>query len=97
MVYIEKADTSADLPIEYIHNYSGLGTKTLFATHYHELVELASFLPRVKNFNVAVAEEGARLSSCIRSCPAVLTGAMASMWLSWPACLSQWCTVPERC
>ena len=42
---------------EYIHNYSGLGTKTLFATHYHELVELAGFLPRVKNFNVAVAEE----------------------------------------
>jgi len=43
---------------EYIHNYSGLGAKTLFATHYHELTELASFLPRVKNFNVAVAEEG---------------------------------------
>ncbi len=43
---------------EYIHNYSGLGAKTLFATHYHELVELASVLPRVKNFNVAVTEEG---------------------------------------
>ncbi len=42
---------------EYIHNYSGLGAKTLFATHYHEMVELASFLPRVKNFNVAVTEE----------------------------------------
>jgi len=42
---------------EYIHNYSKLGAKTLFATHYHEMVELASFLPRVKNFNVAVAEE----------------------------------------
>ncbi len=42
---------------EYIHNYSGLGAKTLFATHYHELVELAGFLPRVKNFNVAVTEE----------------------------------------
>ncbi|MFH1031585.1 MAG: DNA mismatch repair protein MutS [Chloroflexota bacterium] len=43
---------------EYIHNYSKLGAKTLFATHYHELVELASFLPRVKNYNVAVTEEG---------------------------------------
>jgi len=42
---------------EYIHNYSGLGAKTLFATHYHELVELAGFLPRIKNFNVAVTEE----------------------------------------
>jgi len=42
---------------EFIHNHPKLGAKTLFATHYHELVELASFLPRVKNFNVAVAEE----------------------------------------
>jgi DNA mismatch repair protein MutS len=43
---------------EYIHNYPRLGAKTLFATHYHELVELANFLPRAKNFNVAVTEEG---------------------------------------
>ncbi len=42
---------------EYIHNSSALGTKTIFATHYHEMVELAGFLPRVKNFNVAVTEE----------------------------------------
>jgi len=42
---------------EFIHNYPGLGTKTLFATHYHELVDLANILPRVKNFNVAVTEE----------------------------------------
>jgi DNA mismatch repair protein MutS len=46
---------------EYIHNHPKLGAKTLFATHYHELVELASFLPRVKNFNVAVAEEGGKV------------------------------------
>jgi DNA mismatch repair protein MutS len=43
---------------EHIHNYPKLGAKTIFATHYHELVELASFLPRVKNFNVAVSEDG---------------------------------------
>lgn len=43
---------------EFIHNHPALGTKTLFATHYHELVNLADILPRVKNFNVAVAEEG---------------------------------------
>ncbi len=42
---------------EYIHNHPKLGAKTLFATHYHEMVALAGFLPRVKNFNVAVAEE----------------------------------------
>ena len=47
---------------EYIHSYPGLGAKTLFATHYHELVELASFLPRVKNFNVAVSEQGGEVT-----------------------------------
>jgi DNA mismatch repair protein MutS len=43
---------------EFIHNHPKLGAKTIFATHYHELVDLADILPRVKNFNVAVAEEG---------------------------------------
>jgi len=46
---------------EFIHNHPELGTKTIFATHYHELVDLAAILPRVKNFNVAVAEEGDRV------------------------------------
>jgi len=46
---------------EFIHNHPELGTKTIFATHYHELVDLAGILPRVKNFNVAVAEEGDRV------------------------------------
>lgn len=46
---------------EFIHNHPRLGTKTIFATHYHELVSLADFLPRVKNFNVAVAEKGDRV------------------------------------
>jgi DNA mismatch repair protein MutS len=43
--------------VEYIHNHPRLGAKTLFATHYHELVELATVLPRVRNFNVVVTEE----------------------------------------
>ena len=47
--------------VEFIHNHPDLGTKTIFATHYHELVDLAGILPRVKNFNVAVAEEGDRV------------------------------------
>ncbi len=46
---------------EFIHNHPALGAKTLFATHYHELVDLADILPRVKNFNVAVAEEGSKV------------------------------------
>jgi DNA mismatch repair protein MutS len=40
--------------VEYLHNQ--VGAKTLFATHYHELTELAGRLPRVRNFNVAVRE-----------------------------------------
>ena len=40
--------------VEYLHNQ--VGAKTLFATHYHELTELAQRLPRLKNFNVAVRE-----------------------------------------
>ena len=44
--------------IEHIHNSPRLGCKTLFATHYHELTELASTLPGVRNFSVAVTEEG---------------------------------------
>src|SRR5882724_3299071 len=40
--------------VEHLHN--AIGAKTLFATHYHELTELAGRLPRIKNFNVAVRE-----------------------------------------
>jgi len=47
---------------EFIHNHPELGAKTLFATHYHELVDLADILPRVKNFNVAVAEKGDKVT-----------------------------------
>jgi DNA mismatch repair protein MutS len=42
--------------IEYIHNHPQLRAKTLFATHYHELTQLAELLPGVRNFNVAVSE-----------------------------------------
>jgi DNA mismatch repair protein MutS len=44
--------------IEYIHNSPRLKCKTMFATHYHELTELAETLPNVRNFNVAVVEQG---------------------------------------
>jgi DNA mismatch repair protein MutS len=47
--------------VEYLHNRPGLQAKTLFATHYHELVDLAAHLPRVRNCNVAVADEGGRI------------------------------------
>lgn len=44
--------------IEYMHNSPRLGCKILFATHYHELTELEKILPRVRNYNVAVTEDG---------------------------------------
>lgn len=47
--------------VEFVHNRREAAARTLFATHYHELTELASFLPRVRNYNVAVAEEGGRV------------------------------------
>ena len=43
--------------VEYLHNNKRCGAKTLFATHYHELVELARLLPRVRAYNVAVTED----------------------------------------
>ena len=44
--------------IEYIHNHPELRAKTLFATHYHELTDLAERLPHVVNYNVAVDDSG---------------------------------------
>jgi DNA mismatch repair protein MutS len=41
---------------EHIHDHPRLGAKTLFATHYHELTELAMTKERVKNYNFAVRE-----------------------------------------
>jgi DNA mismatch repair protein MutS len=44
--------------VEYVHNHPRLRARTLFATHYHELTQLSEVLPGVRNYNVAVSEEG---------------------------------------
>ncbi len=43
------------------HLHERVGCKTIFATHYHELTQLADDLPAVRNFNVAVREVGERI------------------------------------
>lgn len=47
--------------VEYIHNHPHLQAKTLFATHYHELIALEEYLPKVRNYNVSVLEQGGRV------------------------------------
>lgn len=47
--------------VEYLHQHSEYRPKTLFATHYHELNQLAEDLVRVKNFNVSVKEVGDKI------------------------------------
>jgi DNA mismatch repair protein MutS len=42
--------------VEYLHGKEPPRPRTLFATHYHELTELANDLPGVKNYNIAVRE-----------------------------------------
>jgi DNA mismatch repair protein MutS len=48
----------AQAVVEYLHDSSRLGCRTLFATHYHELTALAERLPRVRNQRVEVLEDG---------------------------------------
>ncbi len=44
--------------IEFLHNNPRVAAKTLFATHYHELTDAADYLPRVRNYHMAVEEKG---------------------------------------
>lgn len=44
--------------VEFLHNRRDVAAKTLFATHYHELTDLADILPRVQNAHVSVREDG---------------------------------------
>ena len=46
---------------EFLHNHPKYRAKTLFATHYHELNQLADDFSRIKNYNVAVKEAGNKI------------------------------------
>ena len=47
--------------VEYLHNHPQRRARTLFATHYHELTEMAERLPAVRNYSLKVVEEGGRV------------------------------------
>lgn len=47
--------------LEYLHNHPQLRARTLFATHYHELTDAASLLPRVQNLRVEIEEREGEL------------------------------------
>jgi DNA mismatch repair protein MutS len=57
--------------LEYIHNHPQIHSKTLFATHYHELTELARLLPRLRNLHVEIAEEGSELVFLYKISPGI--------------------------
>ncbi|VVB96949.1 DNA mismatch repair protein MutS [uncultured archaeon] len=44
--------------VEFIHNKDRVGVRSLFATHYHQLTAISKALRRVKNYHIAVKEEG---------------------------------------
>ena len=71
---------------EYLHGKASAKAKTLFATHYHELTDLADMLNGVKNYTVRVKEEGGRVVFLRRIAPGVAeksfgihVGAMAGL------------------
>ena len=48
--------------VEYLHNQPRVAAKTLFATHYHELTDCAEYLPRVRNYHLAVKEQQGKVT-----------------------------------
>jgi len=47
--------------VEFLHDMQRHAAKTVFATHYHELTELATYLPCVRNFQVAIKERAGNI------------------------------------
>ena len=71
---------------EYLYGKAGAKAKTLFATHYHELTDLADTFPGIKNYTVKVKDEGGRVVFLRRIVPGVAeksfgihVGAMAGL------------------
>ena len=54
---------------EYLHNTPAVKARTLFATHYHELTDIALTLPGIRNYNILVREQGDRIAFLRRIAP----------------------------
>jgi len=54
---------------EHLHNQTSVKARTLFATHYHELTDMALTLPGIKNYNVLVREKGNTIAFLRRIVP----------------------------
>ncbi len=82
--------------VEYIHNHPRLRAKTLFATHYHELTQLADLLPGVRNYNVAVSEADGQVVFLHKIVPGGADRSYGIHVASWPACRARWSSAPAR-
>ena len=79
------ASPSPGLSVEHLHDH--VGCRTIFATHYHELMQLPEKLAHARNFNVAVRENRSAGSFfCTGLNPGGLIAPTASMWPNSPAC-----------
>ncbi len=72
------------------HLHDTIGCRTLFATHYHELTDLANTRPAVANYNVAVREWNDEIISSTKFCPAPQINPMASKSPASPDYRSMW-------
>ena len=71
---------------EFVHNHPRLGCKTLFATHYHELTQVADVLPGSGTTTWRSRKTRATWCSFAASCPEARTRATASTWRGWQGC-----------
>src|SRR5687767_2264398 len=70
--------------VEHLHRSPERGPRTLFATHYQELTQLEKYLPRLRNFSVAVGTTKSSSSDALSPVPR--TAATASRSRGWPDC-----------
>jgi len=82
---------------EYLHEQSPYRVKTLFATHYHELNEMATKYSRIKNYSVAVKEIARIFCSSENSSKGEANIPLEYMWLVLQACRLGWSVEQKVC